>query len=375
MSYIETLNKKANDAQTALEKRAGELDALAADGGDITSDQFEEVRSLEATASEARAAYEDYKKIEESRSVAISALPASATENPVAPVQVKNEPKPNEFRSMISAAPFSVESRATVTIPSELQEHDPHVARIIDTSTGFLSQVDLINGLELYSGSLPVTKFGALTVADETEGSGISDSGTESTTNMTVAVRAALARLGLQLMARVPSAEANIRGQLERAYRADIKTAVGDAIEAGGTEVTPATVVALTYQSLVDLKHAITDDDAREEMIWLVSGDGRAEITKLTDDNSLPIWRPIQDTNGIYGALGHPVYTVSGWTSDVSIAAVVGPALSVGLSGMEVVRDDSRYFDSSEAAFRGRFARGAVVNDANYVQWSSFSAS
>ena len=167
---------------------------------------------------------------------------------------------------------------------------------------------------------------------------------------------------------------------LGRVINADLVVGTGSSeptgmtILAGAGTNTPVTtggsLIAPTVEKYIDLQYSV-NDSYRRNAAWLLRDSTAGTIRKLRDGGAGTIgaflWEPSL-TNGIQGGtpdrfLGSPVYT------DVNCAAAgSGSVLATygdfstyvirTVSNPVIERDDSVYFASDEAAFRGKWRVG-----------------
>lgn len=148
-------------------------------------------------------------------------------------------------------------------------------------------------------------------------------------------------------------------------------------VGAAGTVATGGTLITPTYENLVDLVYSVNDAyRADGNAAWLMNDRTAGVIRKLRDQGGGTIgaamWVPSQ-TAGISGGapdtlLGFPVYTDPNVASCASNAkvAVFGDWSSYYLrtvGNVQLERDDSRYFDTDQAGFRGKWRVDGDVVD------------
>lgn len=137
----------------------------------------------------------------------------------------------------------------------------------------------------------------------------------------------------------------------------------GGSITTGGSLITP------TYEKLVDLVYSVNDAyRSGGNAAWLMRDATAGAIRKLRDGSGgtlgAAIWDPSL-TNGIQNGqpdrlLGFPVYTdpnVASMASNANIAAFGDWSTYYIRTVGDIVfeRDDSRYFDTDEVGFRGKW--------------------
>jgi HK97 family phage major capsid protein len=141
------------------------------------------------------------------------------------------------------------------------------------------------------------------------------------------------------------------------------------ALVGAGTIATGGSLITPTYENLVDLVYSVNGNyRARPSTAFLMRDLTAAVVRKLRDGAGgtlgAPLWSPSQ-VNGIQGAepdrlLGYPVWTDPNIASCASNAKVMAfgdfSAYYVRTAGdFMFERDDSRYFDTDEVGFRGKW--------------------
>lgn len=136
-----------------------------------------------------------------------------------------------------------------------------------------------------------------------------------------------------------------------------------------GTIATGGSLITPTYENLVDLVYSVNGNyRARPSTAFLMRDLTAGVVRKLRDGNGgtlgSPLWAPTL-TNGITGAepdrlLGYPVWTDPNIASCASNAKIMVfgdfSAYYVRTVGNFMFeRDDSRYFDTDQVAFRGKW--------------------
>jgi len=156
-----------------------------------------------------------------------------------------------------------------------------------------------------------------------------------------------------------------------------IMTAVGGAgtIATGGSLITP------TVEKLIDLQYSVNDEYRNGGSAgWLMNDSTAGTLRKLRDGAGGTvgafIWEPSL-TNGVINGtpdrlLGHPVYTDSNVAAQASNAKTVAfgdlSAYYIRLVGdVSIERDDSRYFDTDQVAFRAKIRTDGDLVDTSAV--------
>lgn len=148
-------------------------------------------------------------------------------------------------------------------------------------------------------------------------------------------------------------------------------------VGSNGTIATGGSLIDPTYEKLVDLVYSVNGNyRARGNTAWLMRDLTAAVVRKIRDGAGgtlgAAMWEPSL-VQGIQGAepgllLGYPVFTDPNVASLASNAKVIAfgdwSAYYIRQVGSLVVeRDDSRYFDTDEVGFRGKWrADGDVID-------------
>lgn len=144
-----------------------------------------------------------------------------------------------------------------------------------------------------------------------------------------------------------------------------VMTAIGGA----GTIATGGSLIDPTAEKLIDLVYSVNGNYRRRPSAsWLMRDLTAANIRKLRDGNGGTLGAFLWDaslTQGIQGPepgllLGYPVWTDPNVASLASNAKVIAfgdfSAYYIRRTGnMVIERDDSRYFDTDEVGFRGKW--------------------
>jgi len=156
-----------------------------------------------------------------------------------------------------------------------------------------------------------------------------------------------------------------------------IMTAVGGA----GTIATGGSLIDPTYEKLVDLVYSVNDEYRNDpSCAWLMKDATAGVLRKLRDGAGGTVGAVLWDpslTHGIQGGqpdrlLGYPVYT------DPNVAALASNSKSIlfgalnaywvrTVGNITVERDDSRYFDTDQVAFRAKWRVDGELADATAV--------
>jgi HK97 family phage major capsid protein len=134
-------------------------------------------------------------------------------------------------------------------------------------------------------------------------------------------------------------------------------------IATGGSLITVDTVV----NKLIDLQYSVVDEyRTRPSCAWLMSDSTAGSLRKMRDNGTVGafLWQPMT-TNGLVDGtpdrfLGFPVYT------DSNVAAAASNAKTVAFGDMSayyvrtvgnvtIESDSSRYFDTDQTGFRGKY--------------------
>jgi HK97 family phage major capsid protein len=140
-------------------------------------------------------------------------------------------------------------------------------------------------------------------------------------------------------------------------------------VGSNGTIATGGSLIGATYENLVDLVYSINGNyRASGNAAWLMRDLSAAQVRKLRDGAGgtvgAVLWEPSL-TQGIQGAepgllLGYPVFT------DPNVASMASNAKTMvfgdwsayyirQVGSLVVERDESRYFDTDEVGFRGKW--------------------
>ena len=147
---------------------------------------------------------------------------------------------------------------------------------------------------------------------------------------------------------------------------------------------TGGSLIAPTIEKFIDLQHSVADA-VRLRGSWLVHDSTAGSIRKLRDGAGGTVgaflWQPSL-TNGVQGCqpdlfLNNPVYAdpncASGWGAAAGSNAILTTfgdfsEYVIRTVGNPVVdRDDSRYFDTDEVGFRGRWRVGGNHRQPGYL--------
>lgn len=147
-----------------------------------------------------------------------------------------------------------------------------------------------------------------------------------------------------------------------------------------GTVVTGGSLINPTYENLVDLAYSVADAyRASPSVGWLMRDSTAGTLRKLRDNSiaagtsGAVMWEPSL-TNGLVNAtpdrlLGYPVYTGANVASLASNARIIGfgdfSAYFIRTVGSVMLdSDSSRYFDTDQTGFRGKWRVDGDLIDA-----------
>ena len=179
-----------------------------------------------------------------------------------------------------------------------------------------------------------------------------------------------------------------VAGDIGRAVGRRVNEAVMAAVNSAtltgsaGTTATGGSLIGPTYEKLVDVEFGINDAyRSSPSTAWLMNDKSAAFIRKIRDGaggtEGAPIWQPSL-TGGISGMrtpatlFGYAAYT------DPNIASLASSAKAMyfgdwssfyfrTVGDMMVERNDSRYFDTDEVGFRGKWRAAAGSADATAI--------
>jgi HK97 family phage major capsid protein len=141
------------------------------------------------------------------------------------------------------------------------------------------------------------------------------------------------------------------------------------AIVGSGTIATGGSLITPTVEKLIDLQYSVNDEyRSSPDAAWLMNDSTAGTLRKLRDGAGGTIgaflWQPSL-TNGIINGqpdrlLDKPVYTdpnvAAAGSNNKTVAFGDMSAYYVRTVGNPVIeRDDSRYFDTDEIGFRGKW--------------------
>lgn len=153
------------------------------------------------------------------------------------------------------------------------------------------------------------------------------------------------------------------------------------AVTGAGTIATGGSLIDPTYEKLVDLVYSVNDEYRNDPSCsWLMKDATAGVLRKLRDGAGGTVGAVLWDpslTHGIQGGqpdrlLGFPVYT------DPNVAALASNSKSIlfgalnayyvrTVGNITVERDDSRYFDTDQVAFRAKWRVDGELADATAV--------
>ena len=141
-----------------------------------------------------------------------------------------------------------------------------------------------------------------------------------------------------------------------------VMTAAGAA--GAGSVTTGGSLITPTYDTLINAIYALNDSYRANGAVWLMRDSTAGTIRKLRDGAGgtvgAPLWEPSLTAGQPDTLFGYPVYTdpnVAAQGSNARVVAFLDPtAYYVRQVGNPVIEADrSRYFDTDETGYRGKW--------------------
>lgn len=155
-------------------------------------------------------------------------------------------------------------------------------------------------------------------------------------------------------------------------------------VGAGGTVATGGTLITPTYEKMVDMEFSINDAyRSATSTAWLMKDSTAGLLRKLRDGaggtEGSPMWQPSLQ-GGISGLrtpdrfFGYPVFTDPNIAASASAAKIIAFGDWTGfylrtVGDVMVERNDSRFFDTDEIAYRGKARVASGAQDLTAINW------
>lgn len=167
--------------------------------------------------------------------------------------------------------------------------------------------------------------------------------------------------------------------------RAVMTTLIASAFTgAAGTVATGGTLITPTFEKMVDMEYSINDAyRSSTSTAWLFKDSTAAILRKLRDGaggtEGAPMWQPSLQ-GGISGLrtpdrfFGYPVFTDPNMAASASAAKIIAFGDWSGyylrtVGDVMIERNDSRFFDTDEVAFRGKMRVASGAQDLTALNW------
>lgn len=347
------------DYKKIQEERAALVEAYNSE--DSEEKRAEITRSIEEVDARTEAAIA---RLQSDKTAAEQALRLSELQGTESPEGETSPSRREELRGLVYGPAGSPEARATVTVPSFLEEDDIFTDNPLDDSEvlAFVSRFNVAMApYKEYTERLHSLDALAFVAAAEATALARTDTQISQFASVSTSKIAALTALSQEVIDEVAGAERQLVADINHRYALAIRQAVVDAVN-GTTNVVTAAGAGATVAEAIDLIWAGVPAEDKADMVLLASTTAMADLAKDSGQDNF-FFDPAVVGKTIQGTPVLHAPNLGGAAQGDTLLAAVNPrAISVRASGLRVARDSSFYFGNDEVAFRGTAYLGSAIN-------------